>query len=315
MMRVVLTPRPVSLYSLFHMKQRDTDKVDLWLTNSFLLPLTVLNVSLPPRLQGAMKVRNKFKRNSSDHRDHSCHFSLCRKNWLSQVQSVIFSFSVSSSITPNITHFTFKCATEASAAPCLPGDELQRPADASPGLLARPVTAAAQQDSAHQPAVQPEPAHQLRHCPHRPHVLPPDSLQGKNSIGSLTTRTAVSICELDVFTLATSVSRGRLCLRRSERAGSPALSGCLNQVSRRSESHRSKQQQQQQQVANFLRICHTLQVALNGSVPSSQTSSPHLGRWTANWLRSSALAGRAAKTSCPAGHSQDAILVQKFCFT
>lgn len=60
MMKVVLTPRPVSVYSLFHMKQRDADKVDLWLTNSFLLPLTVLNVSLPPRLQGAMKVRTKF---------------------------------------------------------------------------------------------------------------------------------------------------------------------------------------------------------------------------------------------------------------
>lgn len=45
-------------HSLFHMKQRDADKVDLWLTNSFLLPLTVLNVSLPPRLQGAMKVMN-----------------------------------------------------------------------------------------------------------------------------------------------------------------------------------------------------------------------------------------------------------------
>lgn len=46
--------------SLFQIKQSDADKVDLWLTNSFLLPLTVMNVSLPPRLQGLMKVRTAF---------------------------------------------------------------------------------------------------------------------------------------------------------------------------------------------------------------------------------------------------------------
>lgn len=104
MTRVALTPRPVSLYSLFHMKQRDADKVDLWLTNSFLLPLTVLNVSLPPRLQGAMKVRNKFKRNSSEHRDHSGRFSLCRRNWLSKVRSVIFSLMYDFYIVKNLIY-------------------------------------------------------------------------------------------------------------------------------------------------------------------------------------------------------------------
>lgn len=46
--------------SLFQIKQSDADKVDLWLTNSFLLPLTVMNVSLPQRLQGLMKVRTAF---------------------------------------------------------------------------------------------------------------------------------------------------------------------------------------------------------------------------------------------------------------
>lgn len=53
------------------MKQRDANQVDLWLTNSFLLPLTVLNVSLSPRVQGAMKVRNKVTHNTSDHTDQS----------------------------------------------------------------------------------------------------------------------------------------------------------------------------------------------------------------------------------------------------
>lgn len=44
------------LFSLFQVKQRDADKVDLWLTNSFLLPLTVMNASLSQKLQGVMKV-------------------------------------------------------------------------------------------------------------------------------------------------------------------------------------------------------------------------------------------------------------------
>lgn len=50
----------VDFSSLFQIKQRDADKVDLWLTNTFLLPLTVMNVSLPQRLQGLMKVRTTF---------------------------------------------------------------------------------------------------------------------------------------------------------------------------------------------------------------------------------------------------------------
>ncbi|XP_070772139.1 transmembrane protein 131-like [Enoplosus armatus] len=46
------------LFSLFQVKQRDADQVDLWLTNSLLLPLTVMNVSLSQKLQGVMKVVN-----------------------------------------------------------------------------------------------------------------------------------------------------------------------------------------------------------------------------------------------------------------
>ncbi|KAI3352497.1 hypothetical protein L3Q82_005447 [Scortum barcoo] len=46
------------LFSLFQVKQRDADQVDLWLTNSLLLPLTVTNVSLSQKLQGVMKVMN-----------------------------------------------------------------------------------------------------------------------------------------------------------------------------------------------------------------------------------------------------------------
>ncbi|XP_038568921.1 transmembrane protein 131-like isoform X3 [Micropterus salmoides] len=46
------------LFSLVQVKQRNADQVDLWLTNSFLLPLTVMNVSLSEKLQGVMKVMN-----------------------------------------------------------------------------------------------------------------------------------------------------------------------------------------------------------------------------------------------------------------
>ncbi|XP_042280375.1 transmembrane protein 131-like isoform X2 [Thunnus maccoyii] len=46
------------LFSLFQVKQRDADQVDLWLTNPFLLPLTVKNASLSQKMQGVMKVMN-----------------------------------------------------------------------------------------------------------------------------------------------------------------------------------------------------------------------------------------------------------------
>ncbi|XP_023273181.1 transmembrane protein 131-like [Seriola lalandi dorsalis] len=45
-------------HSLFHVKQRDADQVDLWLTNPLLLPLTVMNASLSQKLQGVMKMTN-----------------------------------------------------------------------------------------------------------------------------------------------------------------------------------------------------------------------------------------------------------------
>nr|XP_046273914.1 transmembrane protein 131-like isoform X2 [Scatophagus argus] len=44
--------------SLFQVKQSDADKLDLWLTNSLLLPLTVTKASLSQKLQGVMKVMN-----------------------------------------------------------------------------------------------------------------------------------------------------------------------------------------------------------------------------------------------------------------
>ncbi|XP_078119889.1 transmembrane protein 131-like isoform X1 [Sander vitreus] len=45
------------LFSLFQVKQRDADQLDLWLTNS-LLPITLKNASLSQKLQGVMKVMN-----------------------------------------------------------------------------------------------------------------------------------------------------------------------------------------------------------------------------------------------------------------
>ncbi|KAM8878439.1 transmembrane protein 131-like isoform 2-T2 [Spinachia spinachia] len=46
------------LFSLFQVKQRDSEQVDLWLTSSLLLPVTVMKVSLSQNLQGVMKVMN-----------------------------------------------------------------------------------------------------------------------------------------------------------------------------------------------------------------------------------------------------------------
>ncbi|XP_061626572.1 transmembrane protein 131-like isoform X1 [Phyllopteryx taeniolatus] len=46
------------LSSLFQVKQKTTEEVDLWLTNPFTLPLTVTSVSLSHKVQGAIKVVN-----------------------------------------------------------------------------------------------------------------------------------------------------------------------------------------------------------------------------------------------------------------
>ncbi|XP_030592593.1 transmembrane protein 131-like isoform X3 [Archocentrus centrarchus] len=46
------------LFSLFHMKQRAVNQVDLWLSNPFPVPLIVLSASLSEKLQGVMKVMN-----------------------------------------------------------------------------------------------------------------------------------------------------------------------------------------------------------------------------------------------------------------
>lgn len=44
------------LFSQFQVKQRDADTVDLWITNSLLLPFAVMNASLSQKLLGVMKV-------------------------------------------------------------------------------------------------------------------------------------------------------------------------------------------------------------------------------------------------------------------
>ncbi|XP_029985600.1 transmembrane protein 131-like isoform X2 [Sphaeramia orbicularis] len=44
--------------SLCQVKQRDSEQVELWLTNPVALPLTVVNASLSQKLQGLMKVEN-----------------------------------------------------------------------------------------------------------------------------------------------------------------------------------------------------------------------------------------------------------------
>ncbi|XP_076001498.1 transmembrane protein 131-like isoform X2 [Genypterus blacodes] len=46
------------LFSLFQVKQRDADQLDLWFTNPFHSPLTFMNASLAQKLQGVMKVMN-----------------------------------------------------------------------------------------------------------------------------------------------------------------------------------------------------------------------------------------------------------------
>lgn len=69
--------------------------------------------------------------------------------------------------------------TDISAAPHLSGDELQRSADGSPGLLAHPLPAAAQQSAACQPGVHPESGHQPGHSPAHPPLLPLFSFKGK----------------------------------------------------------------------------------------------------------------------------------------
>lgn len=51
---------------MFKLKQRDADTVDLWLTNSFLLPITVRNASLSPNLQGVLKVSTTAASNDSN---------------------------------------------------------------------------------------------------------------------------------------------------------------------------------------------------------------------------------------------------------
>ncbi|XP_019717948.1 transmembrane protein 131-like isoform X2 [Hippocampus comes] len=50
--------RTEDLSSLFQVKQKNPEQVDLWLTNPFTLPLTVTSASLSRQLQGAMKVVN-----------------------------------------------------------------------------------------------------------------------------------------------------------------------------------------------------------------------------------------------------------------
>lgn len=66
-----------------------------------------------------------------------------------------------------------------SAAPCLPGDELQQLAHGSSGLLVHSVPPAAHQDPTYQPAVHPETGYQPGYCPAHSPILSLHSIQGK----------------------------------------------------------------------------------------------------------------------------------------
>lgn len=146
--------------------------MDLWLTNSFLLPLTVMNASLSQKLQGVMKVCTtaSSKDRNSDYSKPS--LRLCQGN--SEMGK---------------THYTSPCYhkdqfrtgfnTNVSAAPCLSGDRLQGSTGSSPGLLVYPVPAAAQQGPARQPAVHSETGYQPGHCPDHSPLLSLYSFQGK----------------------------------------------------------------------------------------------------------------------------------------
>uniref|UniRef100_A0A3P9M970 Transmembrane 131 like n=1 Tax=Oryzias latipes TaxID=8090 RepID=A0A3P9M970_ORYLA len=50
--------RVADLFSLFQVKQKNANEVDVWFTNPLYVPLTVLNASLSEKLQGLVKVMN-----------------------------------------------------------------------------------------------------------------------------------------------------------------------------------------------------------------------------------------------------------------
>lgn len=157
------------LFSLFQVKQRDADKVDLWLTNSFLLPLTVMNASLSQKLQGVMKVCTHVMI-GSDYSKLSLH--LCQINSeMGQTHYIPTCYHKS--------QFRTGLDTKVSAAPCLSGDELQRSTHISPGLLVYPVPPAAQQDPPCQPDIHSESGYQPGKCPAHSPSLSIYSFQGK----------------------------------------------------------------------------------------------------------------------------------------
>lgn len=139
------------------MKQRDADTVDLWLTNSFLLPITVRNASLSNNLQGVLKVFTTAASNdgSSGYNKSSDHM-----------------------LRHDILPSAAAAQHDVSDAPYVLGDELQQCNDSSSGMLVRYVPPAAQQDPAYQSAVCTEPVHQPGHSPAHSSLLPLHSLQG-----------------------------------------------------------------------------------------------------------------------------------------
>lgn len=133
----------MDLFSLLKVKQRDADTMDLWLTNSFLLPITVMNASLSHNLQGALKV---FTTAASNVGNSGYMFSTRRRL----------------DILPSAAAAGRDVVSDA---PCVLGDELQRCVDSSSGVLVPSVPAAAQHDPTCQSAVCVEPVHQPGHSP------------------------------------------------------------------------------------------------------------------------------------------------------
>lgn len=125
----------------------------------------------------------------------------------------------------------------ASTAPCLPDDELQRPTDGSPGLLADSVSAAAQQNPAYESAVHSESWHQPGLSTAHPPLLSLLCFQGKRAavvtawlVVLMLDQEAVYAIWCDNWSCVHSHSTGKWCLRQNESVGDLVRSDCLKQV-------------------------------------------------------------------------------------
>lgn len=162
------TEEQEDLLNLFQVKQRDADKVDLWLATPAPLPLTVLNASLSHKLQGVMKVQTHVI--PAIRLRGYIYIYICVCVYLPSGPACSLPVSL-------CTHCTCLCC------PLPPAAGLQRPADSGSRLLAHPVPPAAQQGRARQPAVHPEPADQPGYGAAHPPLLPLHSFQGNRAAG------------------------------------------------------------------------------------------------------------------------------------